>query len=154
MITASVVTVTTRRVVQLMPRPAASQQRSQGECFASSSIIASGLSMLANELDANRLAAAPHYCAVAPRSGVARERQSETGRQHDQLLSRDFRTGCGQILHDARACREATFEGDPSGLAQRFARVPRLYFCVHFSCSTAYSAKRDTGFTNTIRGSR
>src|SRR6266849_1957816 len=104
-------------------------------------IIGSELSMLPDELDADRLAAAPDYVAVAPCSGVARERHPEAARQHDGVLRGDFRPRFGQILHDALACREATFEGDPSGLAQRFARVPRLYFCVHFSCSSAYSRK-------------
>jgi len=102
--------------------------------------------MLADELDASRLAAAPDYCAVAPRSGVARERQPEAGRQQDAVVGRDFRTRGRQILHDALACREATFEGDPSGLAQRFARIPLLYFCVHFSCSQRVFRQRGYRF--------
>src|SRR5260370_6208288 len=110
--------------------------------------------MLPDELGANRLAAAPDHFTITSRPRIARKRQPETGRQHDGLVNRDFRARGGQILHDALACREAAFEGDPAGLAQRFARVPRLYFCVHFSCSSAYSAKAHTGSTSTIGGSR
>src|ERR1700676_4115593 len=124
----------------------------QGGCVASS-CAAGNLSMLADELGANRLAATPDHFAVPSRPRVARERQAEAGRQHNGLINCDFPPRGGQILHDALACREAAFEGDPAGLAQRFARVPRLYFCVHFSCSSAYSTTVDSGFTSRIGAS-
>ncbi len=98
---------------------------------------------LSHELDASRMAAAPDYCAVAPRSGVARERQPEAGRQQDAVVGRDFRTRGRQILHDALACREATFEGDPSGLAQRFARATSL---PQQALKTVDSSQRIKGF--------
>src|SRR6476619_3040745 len=196
MITTSVMIVTTRRVVQLVPRlthHSSAQLITTGTMISScnaprlvgsartaaaacsdadsttdlhakcgavgvdetrDSFTASALPMLAHELDASGLAAAPHDGAVAPRSGVARERQPEAGRQHDGVIGRHFRTRCRQILHDALACREAAFEGDPSGLAQLFARVPRLYFSVHVSRSSGYAPKGIPILPNRIGGSR
>jgi hypothetical protein len=112
--------------------------------------------MLPDEFDANHLAAAPDDGAVAPLSGVARERQPEAGGQHDRLLGRDFRTGCGQILHDALTCREAAFERDPiragaaicAGLAALVLRPFQLLQRV--SCKSGYRFLQ-TGYAAVVK---
>src|SRR5665647_2426333 len=81
---------------------------------------------LADELDADRLAAAPDHFAVSSRPGVTREGQRQPGGQHVGILDRDLGAGGGHILHHALARREAAIEGDPAGLAQRFAHLALL----------------------------
>jgi hypothetical protein len=87
---------------------------------------------LADELDADRLAAAPDHFAVSPRPGVARKRQPQFGGQHIGIVDRDLRPGRGDILHHALTRREAAVERDPAGLAQRFAHFPLLGNSGHF----------------------
>ena len=72
---------------------------------------------LADELDADRLAAAPDHFAAASGPGIARKRQPQFGRQRVGIVDRDLRPGRGHVLHHALARRKAAIERDPPGLA-------------------------------------
>src|ERR1017187_7377041 len=117
-ITTSVTAATIRRVVQSMPRLThhnsaqlittgtmiSSCKRLAG-CRSATTIasrvfrippfIACEMFMLRNELDADSLSAPPDHFAVSPRSGVARERQPQSGRQRVEIVHRDLGTRGG-----------------------------------------------------------
>src|SRR5215217_4562539 len=78
---------------------------------------------LADELDADRFAAAPDHLAATSGPGVARKRQPQLRRQRIGIVDRDFRPGRGQVLHHALPRGKTALERDPAGLAQRFARL-------------------------------
>ena len=81
---------------------------------------------LANELDANRFAAAPDHFAGASGPGVTRERQPQSGRQRIGIVDHEIRARRGEIFHHALARGKTAFERDPPGLMHRFARVALL----------------------------
>src|ERR1700676_5524941 len=170
MITASVIAVTTRRVVQLMPRPIhhnSAQLITMGtmilSCNGASASVANGVGdiydrrrryqacaapALADELDAHRVAAAPDHFAVSSGSGVARKGQPQFGGQHIGIVDRDLRPGRGDILHHAWPRGEAAVERDPAGLSQRFAGFPLLGNSSHFRAAPQRPVDTPTGLMN------
>src|SRR5882724_8975082 len=96
---------------------AAPRQRSQGGCFASRLFIACHPLLLPDELDADRLSAAPDHFAGSAGPCVACERQPQFRWQHVGIINSDLGTGRGHVLHHALARREAAIKGDPAGLA-------------------------------------
>ncbi len=74
--------------------------------------------LLADELDADRLAAAPDHFAGAPGPGIARKRQPQFGGQRVGIVDRDLRPGRRHVLHHALARRKPAIERNPPGLAQ------------------------------------
>jgi hypothetical protein len=142
MITASVIAVTTKRVVQLMPRPT---HHNSAQLITMGTMI---FSCKGDELDSYRLAAAPDHFAVSPGSGVAREGQPQFGGQHIGIVDRDLRPGRGDILHHAWPRREAAVERDPAGLAQRFAGFPLLGKSGHFRAAPQRPVDTPTGLMN------
>src|SRR6476619_2233231 len=81
---------------------------------------------LADELDADRFAAAPDHFAAASGPGVARKRQPQFCRQRVGIVDRNLRSRRGQILHHALARGKTALERDPPGLTQGFARLALL----------------------------
>ena len=92
------------------------------------------------------LAAAPDHFAGPAGPRVARKRQPQFGRQCVGILDRDLGAGDGHVLHHAGPRREAALERDPSGLAQRFARLALLGVQGHVSHSPGQSSPTPSGF--------
>jgi len=81
-------------------------------------LLALSINNLADELDADRFAAAPDHLAAASGPGVARKRQPQLRRQRIGIIDRDLRPRRGQILHHALPRGKTTVERDPPGLTQ------------------------------------
>jgi hypothetical protein len=86
--------------------------------FRMQAFIARRPQWLSDELDAQRLAAAPDDLAGATGSRVACKRQPPPGREHVRFIDGDLGAGAGNILHDTAPRRKTTFESDPAGLTQ------------------------------------
>src|SRR3981189_1970963 len=80
--------------------------------------------LLPDELDADRLSATPDHFAGPAGPCVARDRQTQFRSQHVGIINGAPGAGRGHVVDHALARREAAIEGDPAGLAQRFAHFP------------------------------
>ena len=109
--------------------------RKTSRMFRIAPFIAVGVGWLANELDAGRLAAAPHHFAAPSGAGIARKCQLQPARQRVGIINRDLGAGGRHVLHHARACGEAAIEGDPPWLLQRLAHFALLGGSGHFEHS-------------------